>query len=142
VLAIAAPSLRGFVHGRRTAETAGRILSLTQLARSRAASNGDVYRLIYDESAGAYWVDRQRAGAFVALADDFGRRRILPQGIDLEFESVSEPDSAPYVLFYPDGRCGLADIHVIGSRGDVLRVLCESPTEGFSIVSGTRNIDP
>lgn len=40
VLAAAAPSLRGFVRGRRTAEAAAKVLSLTHLGRSRAVSWG------------------------------------------------------------------------------------------------------
>jgi Tfp pilus assembly protein FimT len=40
VLAMAAPSLRGFFASRRTQDTAAQILALTQLARSQAICEG------------------------------------------------------------------------------------------------------
>ncbi|MBM4024858.1 MAG: prepilin-type N-terminal cleavage/methylation domain-containing protein, partial [Planctomycetes bacterium] len=45
VLALAAPSLRGFFASRRIDGAAAQILALTQWARSQAVSEGIVYRL-------------------------------------------------------------------------------------------------
>ena len=67
VLAIAAPSLRGFVRGRQTAEAAAQMLSLTHLARSRAASQGCIHRLNVDTETGA-GVEELRAAILEALA--------------------------------------------------------------------------
>ncbi len=135
VLAIAAPSLRGFAHGRQTADAATRILSLTHLARSRAASRGCVHRLNVDPQAGTYRLSMQQGGAFVEIEDDFGREFRLPAGVSVIVDSPWSEEPVPYVEFHPDGRCDAATIQLTGVRGEVLQVRCESPSERFRIVS-------
>lgn len=141
VLAIAAPSLRGFVHGRQTADTALRMLSLTRLARSRSASLGCVHRLNVDAESGTYWLTMQRAGAFVEIQSAHGRKYHLPTGVSVTLDSPSAEeqgrgeDDVPHIQFYPDGRCDPATIELTGSQQDVLRVTCPSPAESFRVVS-------
>ena len=135
VLAIAAPSLRGFAHGRQTADVAARILSLTHLARSRAASRGCVHRLNVDTQTGTYWLSMQQAGAFVDLQSDHGRHFRLPVGVSIIVDSASAEEPVPYVGFYPDGRCDVATIQLTGAQGEVLHVTCPSASERFSVVS-------
>ena len=149
VLAIAAPSLRGFVHGRQTSDTAARILALTHLARSRAISRGSVHRLNIDAEARTYWLTAQEGGAFVELETDHGRVFELPVGVaialdEATFQSpvgsarpVESEEEVPYVQFYPDGRCDPVTIELIGVEGEVLRVVCPSATERFRVVSPT-----
>src|SRR3972149_3661562 len=48
VLAMAAPSLRGFFASRQIQDAAAQILALTQFARSQAVSEGTTYRLNFD----------------------------------------------------------------------------------------------
>jgi type II secretion system protein H len=135
VLAIAAPSLRGFAHGRQTADAAARILSLTHLARSRAISRGCVHRLNVDAQMGTYWLSMQQGGAFVEIEDDFGREFRLPGGVSVKVDSPSADEPVPYVEFHPDGRCEAATIQLTGGRGEILQVTCASPSERFRIVS-------
>jgi type II secretion system protein H len=137
VLAIAAPSLRGFVHGRQTTDTAARMLALTRLARSQAISRGAVHRLNIDAETGVYWLTMQEGGAFVETTADRRRHYRLPAGVSV---AVEEPQSesegsAWYVEFHPDGRCDPTTIELTGSEGDVLRIRCLSPSEGFRVVS-------
>jgi Tfp pilus assembly protein FimT len=139
VLAIAAPSLRGFVHGRQTADTAARLLALTHLARSRAVSRGCIHRLNIDVEAGTYWLTMQQAGAFVEIESDQGRQFRLPVGVsvavDLPSAEASADESVPFILFYPDGRSDPATIGLVGAQGEVLYVTCPSVSERFRIIS-------
>ena len=136
VLAIAAPSLRGFARGRQTSDTAARMLALTRLAHSRAASWGCPHRLNFDQNAGEYWLTMQQGGAFVELDDDAGRRYTLPVGVSMELDllSVSGRGAELYVEFHPDGRCDAAIIQLTGGQGEVYQITCPSPSEPFRII--------
>jgi Tfp pilus assembly protein FimT len=144
VLAIAAPSLRGFVHGRQTADTAARMLSLTRLARSRAVSWGCIHRLNIDAETSTYWLTMHRGGAFVEIEGDQGRQHRLPMGVsaalDVPLATKAEPLS--YVQFYPDGRCDPVTIKLTGGEGEALYLTCPSPSERFRIVSPTEDQRP
>ena len=135
VLAIAAPSLRGFARGRQTDDAALRILALTRLARSRSASWGAVHRLNVDPDARQYWLTMQRQGAFVEIDSDHGRRYNLPAGVSVKVDSSSDDDGVPYIQFDPNGRCDPATVQLTGGQGDVRQVTCESASERFRIVT-------
>jgi prepilin-type N-terminal cleavage/methylation domain-containing protein len=137
VLAIAAPSLRGFVRGRQTSDTAARMLSLTHLARSRAISQGCTYRLNFDTEEGIYWLTVQEGGAFVEIEGDYGRHFRLPVGVSIALNAPSDEEELSYVRFHPDGRCDAATIELVGGEGDVLQVICPSASERFRIISPT-----
>lgn len=142
VLAMAAPSLRGFVGGRQTAETAARVLSLTQFARSQAAAQGRVYRLNIDAKEKTYWLTMQRAGAFVPLESEYGRRFQFPDGVSVRLELPLRNNNASYIQFYPNGRTDEARIELTGQQGEVLEVTCPSATERFRIVSPSEAGEP
>ncbi|MHC4330298.1 MAG: pilus assembly FimT family protein, partial [Planctomycetota bacterium] len=84
VLAMAAPSLRGFFASRQTHDTAAQILALTQLARSQAISGGVVYRLNFDTRQRTYWLTAQQAGAFEELRMGLGQVFTLPKDMVME----------------------------------------------------------
>lgn len=137
VLAAASPFLRRFVHGRRTADAAARILSLTHLARSRAASCGSVHRLNVAAETGTYWLTMQRTGAFVEIERGHGRRHRLPLGTSVTVETAAEieAEEVSHVQFYPDGRCDVVTIELTGPQGDILQVTSPSASQRFRVVS-------
>jgi len=140
VLAIAAPSLRGFVRGRQTANAAATVLALTHLARSRAASWGCVHRLNLDDQTGECWLTMQQGGAFVAIEGSQGQRVRLPGGVSVAVVSSATDAEATesYVQFYPDGRCDPATILLTGGQDDAFEVTCRSVSQRFHIAA----IDP
>jgi len=142
VLAAAAPSLRRFARGRQTADAAARILSLTHLARSQAATRGCIHRLNLDAEAGTYWLTMQQGGTFVEIDSSHGRHFRLPVGVSVALDSASEAELSSYVQFYPDGRCDQATIELTGGEGDVFHVTCPSPSERFRIVSPSEEDRP
>ncbi len=140
VLAMAAPSLSGFARGRRTADAAGNILALTNLARIRAVTEARLYRLNIDTDEGSYYLTAQQEGIFAALAEEHGRIFYLPDDVSVEFDlpggNVDE-GQVSFIQFYPDGRSDEAAIELAERDGGVFLVECLSPTERFRVVRNT-----
>jgi general secretion pathway protein H len=134
VLAMAAPSLRGFFAGRQTADAAAGLVALTQLARSQAVSEGTPYRLNLDATTGTYRLTVQAGGAFEALNSEFGRVFSLPQGVQLDLSVDGEDAGRSYVSFFPDGSTEPATITLTGRQGDRVTIRCLSPADSFHVV--------
>jgi prepilin-type N-terminal cleavage/methylation domain-containing protein len=134
VLAMAAPSLRGFFGSRQAQDTAAQILALTQFARSQAISEGVIYRLNFDTRDRVYWLTAWKSGAFDELETEFGQIFTLPKDMAMELEDVEEEEGDVYVEFTPQGAVTAATIRLIDRRGRALEVSCPSITESFSIV--------
>ena len=135
VLAMAAPSLRGFFGSRRTADAAAQIVALTRFARTQAAAEGTVYRLNLDPREGTYWLTRAEAGTFVKLSTEFGRTFSLPDGTVARWESQPGDPPRDAIEFHPDGRTDAAALHLSGRRGEVFEIVCLSPAERFRVVA-------
>ena len=134
VLAMAAPSLRGFFASRQTHDTAAQILALTQLARSQAISEGIVYRLNFDTRQRTYWLTAQQAGAFEKPQTGFGQIFNLPKDMVMELEGIEEEDTEMFLVFTPQGTVTAGTVRLIDRRGRALEVTCPTVTESFSIV--------
>jgi prepilin-type N-terminal cleavage/methylation domain-containing protein len=139
VLAMAAPSLRGFFASRQTQDAAAQILSLTQLARSRAVCEGTAYRLNLDDKQGEYWLTSQQSGAFEKLKTDFGQVFTLPKDTVLELEGVEQDQSETFIAFTPQGTTTAATIRLIDRRGQAVVITCPAATESFHIVIGEQD---
>jgi type II secretion system protein H len=134
VLAMAAPSLRGFFGSRKTHDEAARLLALTQFARSQAISEGIIYRLNFDTTERTYWLTSQRAGVFEELETEFGYVFTFPNDITVELEEVEKDDDEMFLAFTPQGTVTAGTIRLIDRRGLVLEITCPTVTELFSIV--------
>ncbi len=134
VLALAAPSLRGFFASRQTHDTAAQILALTQLARSQAISEGIIYRLNFDTRERTYWLTAQKAGAYERLDTSFGQKFTLPKDMILELEDVDEEEDDVFLAFTPQGTVTAGTLRLIDRGGRALEVTCPTVTESFSIV--------
>jgi type II secretion system protein H len=134
VLALAAPSLRGFFTSRETADAAAQITALTQLARSQAVSDGYPYRLSFDTQAGTYWLTVQKGGAFQPLGTEFGRAFRLPDGVQATLQNAVDQAPHAYIQFNVDGSQTPATIRLMDRQGDVMAVTCPSPTAPFTVV--------
>ena len=138
VLAMAAPSLRGFFTSRRGDDAAAQILALTQFARSQAISEGIVYRLNFDTRERTYWLTAQKAGVFETLETEFGKVYTIPKDIELELEDMDQKDEDVFLAFTPYGTVTAGTIRLIDRSGRVLEMSCPTVTESFSIVASKR----
>lgn len=134
VLAMAAPSLRGFFASRQTADAAAQILALTRLARTQAVAEGRTYRLNVDVEAGTYWLTAQEGGAFKQLQTEFGRVFSLPEGTRITWQETSQQLSQEHIQFYPNGRTDATTVRLTGRQGEVVEITCPSATELFRVI--------
>jgi type II secretion system protein H len=134
VLAMAAPSLRGFFSSRKTDDAVFQIIALTKLARAQAITEGRVYRFNMDTDESKYWLTVRDAGVFSQLNKEFGRKFLLPEGTSVQFEKENKEKDEPYIEFYPQGRTETSTIRLTDRRGDVFEIACLSPTEQFRMV--------
>jgi prepilin-type N-terminal cleavage/methylation domain-containing protein len=135
LLGLASPSLRGFFAARQTADTTAQMLALTQLAGTRAVTQGTIYRLNIDLQSNTYWLTMQQMGTFVDLNCEFGRRFQLPEGTTVRVQAPSAGSPLSCIDFYPSGRTDEATIELRGRQGDVYQLVCESATESFRVIS-------
>jgi len=106
IAAIAAPTLSGFGRGRRLENATNQLVAVARWARTRAISDGLVYRLNFDMSARKYWLSMQLddgSGQFGYVPEEFGRDFTLPDDINIAANLVMQPDGM-YVEFQPNGR--------------------------------------
>jgi prepilin-type N-terminal cleavage/methylation domain-containing protein len=132
VLAMAAPSLRGFFASRQTADATMKVLSLTQWARGEAIASGQRCRLNFDPDGRSCWVSRQRAGTFEISE---GRTVEMSETDRISLKSDLVDPSATYVQFYPSGRSDTAAMEIAGRQGTFI-VANAGPTEPFRISEG------
>ena len=134
VLAMAAPSLRGFFVSRRSHDTAAQILALTQLARSQAICEGIIYRLNLDTRQSTYWLTAQQAGVFEKLKTEFGRVFTLPKDLVMELDELDEEEDDIFLEFTPQGTVTAGTVRLVDRRGRAIEVTCPTVTESFSVV--------
>lgn len=134
VLAMAAPSLRGFFGSRKTHDEASRLLALTQFARSQAISEGVIYRLNFNTNERTYWLTLQQAGIFEELKTEFGHVFTFPNDITVELEDVEKDNNDMFFAFTPQGTVTAGTIRLIDRQGLVLEITCPTVTESFSII--------
>ncbi len=139
VLAMAGPSLRGFFTSRKTHDTASRILSLTQYARSQAITEGIIYRLNFDTLENTYWLTSQQEGTFEELGVEFGRIFTLPKDVVMELEDLDKEDNEVFLKFTPQGIVTAGTIRLIDRSGRALEITCPTVTESFYIVQSKQD---
>jgi general secretion pathway protein H len=136
VLAMAAPSLRGWSKGAKLRDAADQVLSLTRLARTQAISTATVYQLNVDSQAGTYFLTQQQA----RLQSSHGQTFTMPQDTRIELTvsgNNAARNSTSAVEFYPDGRTQPAIIKLTDDAGRIMQIQCASPVENFVMASSS-----
>ena len=133
VLAMAAPSLRGFFASRRTENAARRLLAMTRQARSAAISDGQTYCLRIQTDQGLCDVAVREGGEDHLLDTSMGRSYRLPAGVDMEVDGTGTTGGQAELLFLPTGTCTAATIRITGRQDDSYTVRCASATELFTM---------
>jgi prepilin-type N-terminal cleavage/methylation domain-containing protein len=135
VLAMAAPSLRGFFSSRKIHDAAANMLSLIRYARSQAVSEGLTYRLNFDTEAGVYWLTSNREGTFSVLGNEFGRKFLLPDDTAITLEEEDDKkETEKYITFFPQGMTECATITLTDRAGEKIEILSPSPAEAYRII--------
>jgi len=137
LLAITAPSLRGFFASRQTKDAAEQILALTKYANSQAIAEGRIYCLNFDIREGDYWITVRDQGVFRDLGAEMGRRFSLPRDTIIELDGIPNEANpwAYYIEFDATGRCQPGRIRLVNRREEVITIICPTPTEQYYITT-------
>ena len=134
LMAMVAPTLRGFAASRRINESAAQIVALMGHARDMSINEGIVYRFNLDTQAGHYWLTHQDGVTYKELEESFGQIFSLPHDVTARWEHDNDSIAAlEHVSFYPTGRVEPANLRLDGVHGKVALVRCMSPTEMFHV---------
>jgi len=134
VVAMIAPSLRGFGVGRRKNDMATLIVGVANYARTQAVTEGRTYRLSFDPQNPAFQLTVQAGTVFQPLRNDYGNRVDFVDGIRVKTDIAQQPDGV-HIDFHPDGRTDPAHIWLTDKLGDSIEVACESATEMFRVLT-------
>ncbi len=134
VVAMVAPSLRGFGTGRRIHDTAALIVSLADYARTQAVNEGRAYRLNVEPRTGEFWLTVDADAGFQPPPNDFGRRFTASDGVTLRCDVKTRTDGQ-FLVFLPTGRTDPARIELNDTLGKRVVIACPSPTEMVRILT-------
>ena len=134
VVAMAAPSLRGFWHGSRIKDAGDQIMAVTRFARTQAISDGTVYRLNIAPDGDGYWLTMQSAEGFTQLPSEFGRQYDLPDDARIQLMKL-DGSGADHVDFFPNGRTEASSIKLSASGQNDIVLTCPTPTETFLLMN-------
>jgi prepilin-type N-terminal cleavage/methylation domain-containing protein len=135
VLALAAPSLKGWSNGMGLGDSGQQFLATTRFARTSAIANSNTYRLYVDPNNARYWVMAQDGESFVNVRTSLGQVFTLPEGYRI---TMTDLNATPleFIEFYPTGRMQAAHVKIIPPNlNDVTDLECPSPVEGFRILT-------
>ena len=136
VLAMAAPSLRGFFSSRQINDISEHILSMTRYAKIQAIFNSNIYRVNFDLTRRLYWVSSlsQTKGDYERLENQFANYYSIPEDIEFDFKNVSKDGGAYYLQFDPKGYSTQSYIRLTDSKDNILEIICRSPSENYELV--------
>jgi len=134
VVAMIAPSLRGFGVGRRKNDMATLLVGIANYGRTQAVTEGRTYRLIFDAQKPGFQLAVQAGSVYRPLAGDYGNKIEFVDGLQLRTDIAPQPDGI-HLDFHPDGRTDPAHVWITDKLGDTVEVACESATEMFRVFS-------
>jgi prepilin-type N-terminal cleavage/methylation domain-containing protein len=133
VLAMAAPSLRGWSRGSLLRDTAEQFVAVTRLARTQAVSTCRIHRLNLDP-AGSYYLTVQQGQEFIHIQSNFGLPFELPGGFRIQMVTTLQSGES-YIDFYPTGRTQPARVRIFSDQGESMDIECATPAETFQVLS-------
>jgi len=158
VLAVAAPSLRGWSRESALRNAADDLVAVTRLARAEAITKCKTYRLCVP-AEGGYYLKVLEGTVFLPVSSDFGIPAELGQGLRIELaKDVVTPTESRVGLgqsrmgygrgqagtdqteqmcidFFPNGRTEPAMLRVVSEQAGTIQIACASPAEPFEIVT-------
>jgi type II secretion system protein H len=135
VLAMAAPSMRGWGHGMAVRNAGEEFVALTRLARSQAVADATTYRLNVDVQAGQYWLTQQSGSDFVAINNsDLGKMHTLPTGWHIVMNNAASANAASFD-FSSTGQADPGNVTISDDQGNSVQINCPTAVDGFRIVT-------
>jgi prepilin-type N-terminal cleavage/methylation domain-containing protein len=132
MMAMAAPSLRGWARGNTLRLAADEFLSTCSAGRSLAVSEAIICRIAPTQQGDGYQLYRLVDGELQTLSGVHGLPHTLPIGISL---SVTFPAGASTggIDFFPTARSTPSVVTIQDSQGKSVQIECETPASLFHI---------
>ena len=134
VLAMAAPSMRGFFSSQQLSNMTEQILAMTRYAKVQAVFESRYYRVNFDPHQRLYWISSRRASQYERLDNNFGRLYPIPSEIDISFYKVPYDNGIYYFEFNPKGYSKEAALRLKDNQDNVREIVCYNPAENYEIV--------
>ena len=134
VLAMAAPSLRGFFTSRQLNDMTEQILAMTRYAKVQAVFESRYHRVNFDPYQRFYWISSLRESQYERLDNNFGNLYSIPAEIDVSFDNVSYENGVYFFEFNPEGYSREAAVRLKDNRDNIREVVCYSPAENYEVV--------
>ncbi|AQQ09132.1 hypothetical protein L21SP3_00932 [Sedimentisphaera cyanobacteriorum] len=117
MLAIAAPSLRGFFSSRQLGELADMFLVSARYARLQAVSESRPYSFVVDESEKSYWVAQKPGREDEHIRESMCVPQDIPSEVEITFAGFEQEGNAHYLTFDSLGECKDSSVLLEDSRG-------------------------
>lgn len=134
ILAMAAPSLRGFFTSNRLKDLSERILAMTRYAKVQSIFESNEYRVNFDMYRRRFWISSSSENQQERLANNFGNYYLIPEEIEISFDNLPSEKGIYYFQFNPRGYSRQAAIRLEDNRENILEIICRSPAENYEIV--------
>ncbi len=134
VLAMAAPSLRGFLATSKLNDISDYILAMTRYAKTQAVFEARYYRVNFDPYENRCWISSLTESQHEPLKNNFGNDLLIPSEIELIFENVQREDSIYYFEFNPRGYSRQGSVILKDNQDRMIEVACDSPSEPYEII--------
>ncbi|ARN57544.1 pilus assembly FimT family protein [Sedimentisphaera salicampi] len=118
MLAVAAPSLRGFFSSRQLGELAEMFVVSARYARLQAISESRPYSFMIDESRKSYWVADNPGREDEHTKESMSVPRDIPKEVEITFEGFQREGNARYIEFDSLGDCKDCSALLEDSRGN------------------------
>jgi Tfp pilus assembly protein FimT len=130
LMAVAAPSLRGWSRGSKLRDAAEGVLTATRYARSQAISAAAVHRLEIDRAQATYRITKVRGTELVPVDGSFGQPMRLSSDFRIDVARV-DANASGVIEFFPNGRVTPARIRVTASWGEAMDLEAQFAAEPF-----------
>lgn len=134
VLAMAAPSLRGFFSSRQMYDLAEQIQTLARYGRIQAVSEARYFRLEFDVQQRLYGLAVLREGRYELLQKSFGMSYPLPADLDIEFEKFDYTSGMYLLTFNLQGHAKECRIRMRDSKNNRIDLVCRGPADNFELI--------
>jgi hypothetical protein len=110
------------------------LLAMTRYARTQAVTQGETYRLNYDDKVRQLWLSHDDgSGTQAKPGNEFATPLTLANGVQIDTDIPTATDGQ-YIEFHPTGRTDPATITLSDKSGAPITIECSSATELFRIL--------
>ena len=139
ITTIIGANFSGFRQKQQKIDTAKHMLTLMQIARQQAISQGKTYRLNIDKEDKTFWLTTQDTASteFTKPNINDNKTYVIPKNIEIIWDTPESIVENKYIIFYPDGSTQATCITLTDDNENEISLFNYALTTQFQI--GTPN---